>query len=83
MPVDYGVIQVDGTGYRVVGRIDVLDDRRAAQAVLEIARGALSLARTMRRPVASITINWPGGSGVVKIKDREVVAVLIEERHSN
>ena len=79
MPVDYGVIQVDRTGYRVVGKIDVIDDKMAAQAILEIARGAIALARAMQKPVSTITVNWPGGSGVIKVKNQEVVALLVEE----
>jgi len=81
LPVEYGVVQVDNSGYRVAGTIDVLDDRGAARAVLEIARGALGLAKSMNRPLGSVTVSWPGGVAVVKVKNGEVVAVMLEESH--
>ena len=79
MPVDYSVIQVDRSGYRVAGTIDIIDDKGAAQAILEIARGAVGLARTMNKPLATITLSWKGGVAVVKVKNGEVVAILLEE----
>lgn len=82
MPIEYGVIQVDKTGYRTAGSIEAIDDRAAAAGVVEIARGAVALARALRKPVATITVSWPGGSGVVKVKDGEVIAVLLEESKS-
>ncbi len=83
VPIEYGVIHVDKSGYRVAGSLDVLDDKTAATGILEIARGAVALAKALRRPVATITVNWPGGSGVVKVRNGEVVAVLLEESKSS
>lgn len=80
--MEYGVIHVDKSGYRIAGGLEVLDDKSAAAGVLEVARGAVALSKAVRRPIASITVHWPGGSGVVKVKDGEVLAVLIEESNT-
>ncbi len=79
MPVEYSVVHVDQTGYRVAGSVDVFDDRTLARGVVEVARGAVDIARGLRRGIYSITVSWDGGVIVVKVRDGEVVAVILEE----
>jgi len=79
MPVQVGVVHVDRTGYRVVGAIDSPNDRAVADSILLLAKAAVAAARALRRPVGTVKVDWPGGSLVVKVRDGEVVGVVVEE----
>ena len=80
MAVDYGVVHVDKMGYRVAGTLDILDDKGVAHSIVEIARGAVGLARGINKPLGTVTVNWNSGTAIIKIKDGEIISIILDEK---
>ncbi len=81
MGLEYSVVHLDQMGYRVAGSLELFDDKGVAYSILQVARSAVGLAKSMNKPIGSITINWKGGVAVVKVKNGEVIGIILEEAH--
>lgn len=77
--VDVGVVQVDGTGYRVVGGVGVRDEGLLARGVVELARGLVAVSRALGVPARSVQVNLEGAVLVVGLRKDSVVGVVLEE----
>ena len=77
--VDVGVVQVDSTGYRVVGGVGVRDEGLLARGVVELARGLVAVSRALGVPARSVQVNLDGAVIVVGVRRDGVVGVVLED----
>lgn len=78
--VEFKVVEVDRTGYRVYPSEGDPWDKELADAVLLLARAGYAYAKARRLSGFTVRIDYPGGSTFVTFRDGSVRAVIIEEK---
>ncbi len=81
--VEFKVVEVDRSGYRVYPSEGDPWDKELADAILLLARAGYAYAKTRRLPSFTIKVDYPGGSTLVTFRGGSVRAVIVEEKRAD